>query len=64
MPRGRPRKERPDIPDTLVESFLATHPNGASSAEIARFLGEPIGAFIAEVYRLERKLAALGRAYA
>ncbi len=64
MASGRPPKLRNDIPDEVVEQFIASHPNGATSSEIARYLGEPMGAFIQECRRLEIKLATLGRAYA
>lgn len=56
MPRGRPRKERPDIPEELVRQFVNEHPNGATSGEIARFLGIPVMPFAQECFRIEQRL--------
>lgn len=60
---GRKAKTRPDISDEQVATFLNKYPDGATSATIAKFLGLPVAAFVAECYRLEKKIAAIGARY-
>lgn len=60
---GRSIKQRPDITDAQVAEFLKRYPDGANSRVIAEFLGEPTKAFVAEAYRLEKKLAFMGARY-
>ena len=38
---GRHLKQRPEIPDTAVEAFIAQHTGGATVSEIARYLDVP-----------------------